>query len=173
MELCGIAHYTMRGHVVVDEQEDFDTWLAQQTTWAEIQSIPLGDPVAGKTAYATCAACHGQQGEGNVAMNAPGLAELPPWYIERQIEHFKDVIRDSYSDEATFMNVVVIERFFPDRSVRIHNFTITESTPEGALTTRLTDREELAAAIEHHVGIPADIVREAVEGIALEAGIYS
>jgi cytochrome c oxidase subunit 2 len=95
MELCGIAHYTMRGHVVVDEQEDFYIWLAQQPTWAEIQSIPAGDPIAGKTAYATCAACHGQQGGGNIAMNAPGLAELPPWYIERQIEHFKEGIRGS------------------------------------------------------------------------------
>lgn len=90
-----------------------------------------------------------------------------------QIEIFNDVIRDSYSDEATFMNVVVVERFSPDRSVRFHNFTLTESTPEGATTTRLADREELAAAVEHHIGIPADIVREAVEGTALEADIHS
>jgi arylamine N-acetyltransferase len=92
--------------------------------------------------------------------------------VPRQIQHFSDVIRDSYSDAATFMNVVVIERFFSDRSLRFHNFTLTESMPEGATTTRLADREELAAAVEHHIGIPADIVREAVEGIALEADIY-
>ncbi len=90
-----------------------------------------------------------------------------------QIEHFNDVIRDSYNDAATFMNVVVIERFFPDRSLRIHNFTLTESTSDGAITTRLADRQELIDAVERHVGIPADIVREAVEGIALEADIYS
>lgn len=93
MELCGIAHYTMRGHVVVDEQEDFDQWMSQQQTWNEIQSIPPGDPIAGKASYATCAACHGQQGEGNLAMNSPNLAILQPWYITRQINHFKDGIR--------------------------------------------------------------------------------
>jgi len=70
-------------------------------------------------------------------------------------------------------NVVVIERFFPDRSLRFHNFTLTESTPEGATTTRLADRDQLIDAVEHHVGIPAEIVREAVEDIALEADIYS
>jgi len=90
-----------------------------------------------------------------------------------QIEHFNDVIRDSYSDSATFMNVVVIERFFSDRSVRFHNFTLTESTPEGATITRLANREDLVDAVEHHIGIPADIVHEAVQGIALEADIYS
>ncbi len=93
--------------------------------------------------------------------------------VPRQIEIFNDVIRESYNDAATFMNVVVIERFSPDRSVRFHNLTLTESTPEDAITTPLTDREELAAAVEHHIGIPADIVREAVEGIALKADIYS
>ncbi len=93
--------------------------------------------------------------------------------VPRQIQHFNDVIRDSYSDAATFMNVVVIERFFSDRSVRFHNFTLTDSTPDDATTTRLADREELVVAVEHRVGIPADIVREAVEGIALEADIYS
>ena len=39
--------------------------------------LPLGaqaaDAAAGKGAYAVCAACHGQNGEGNVAMNAPKL----------------------------------------------------------------------------------------------------
>ncbi len=93
--------------------------------------------------------------------------------VPRQIEHFNDVIRDSYSDAATFMNVVVIERFFSDRSLRFHNFTLTESTSDGAITTRLADREELVDAIEHHVGIPANIVREAVEDITLEVDIYS
>ncbi len=28
-ELCGIAHHTMRGAVVVDEQADFDAWVAR------------------------------------------------------------------------------------------------------------------------------------------------
>jgi cytochrome c oxidase subunit II len=93
MELCGTAHYAMRGYVVVDQQKDFDGWLARQQTWSDMQAIPAGDPVAGKASFATCAACHGQQGEGNVAMNAPSLAVLSPWYIARQIEHFKQGIR--------------------------------------------------------------------------------
>ena len=120
---------------------------------------------------------HPQDGRGRSRMDHFHNGQLIHGYVVKpapcQIEIFNNVIRDSYTDAATFMNVVVIERFFPDRSLRIHNFTLTESTPEGALTTRLADHEELVDAVEHHIGIPADIVREAVEDIALEADIYS
>jgi arylamine N-acetyltransferase len=91
----------------------------------------------------------------------------------REIDHFAEVIRDSYSDAATFMNVVVVELFFPDRSVRFHNFTLTESTPDSSTTTHLADREELVEAIEHHCGFPSEIVREAIADIGLEGEIYT
>jgi N-hydroxyarylamine O-acetyltransferase len=91
----------------------------------------------------------------------------------RSIGNFEEVIRESYRESATFMNVLVVERFFTGRSVRVHNFSLTESTADRATTTRLTDREELVDAVEHHIGIPAGIVREAIEGIALESDIYS
>jgi len=99
MELCGIAHYAMRGHVVVDEADDFEQWLDAQSTWSDIQDIPPGDPVAGRAAYATCAACHGQQGEGNRAMNAPRLAGLPDWYIARQLDYYRQGIRGAHEED--------------------------------------------------------------------------
>ena len=91
----------------------------------------------------------------------------------RGIAHFADIIRDSYSDQANFMNAVVIERFFPDRSIRIHNFTVTESTREGSTTTVLTDKQEITKAIEHNCGFPPEIVRDVITGLAMEADIYS
>lgn len=57
------------------------------------QPILAADAAAGKSAYAVCAACHGQQGEGNVAMNAPKLAGQEPWYLERQLAAFRDGLR--------------------------------------------------------------------------------
>lgn len=93
MELCGIAHYAMRGYVVVDEQADFDDWMGQQKTWSDIKGMPPGDAVAGKSQYTVCASCHGQNGEGNEAMNAPRLAGLQTWYVERQLNYYKQGIR--------------------------------------------------------------------------------
>lgn len=92
-ELCGIAHHAMRGRVVVDEQADFEAWLDAQPTFAETQQVADGDPAAGQALYAPCAACHGQQGEGNAALNAPQLAGQGEWYLKRQLEYYKQGIR--------------------------------------------------------------------------------
>lgn len=45
--------------------------------------------------YQTCAACHGAQGEGNAALNAPALAGQGAAYLERQLQHFKTGVRGS------------------------------------------------------------------------------
>ena len=99
MELCGIAHYAMRGYVVVDEQNDFDNWIEQQKTWGEIKGMAPADPVAGKSQYTICASCHGQNAEGNMAMNAPRLAGLQTWYIERQLRYYQQGIRGAHDDD--------------------------------------------------------------------------
>ena len=52
-----------------------------------------GDIQAGKSAYALCISCHGANGEGNKALNAPIIAGLPDWYVERQLNNFKRGIR--------------------------------------------------------------------------------
>ena len=95
-ELCGIGHHTMRGHVVVEEQEAFDKWLDAQPTYAEIVAKAPGDPSAGASLYAVCTACHGAQGEGNPLLNAPKLAGQGAWYMKRQLEYFKKGIRGSH-----------------------------------------------------------------------------
>ncbi|CAA0116514.1 Alternative cytochrome c oxidase subunit 2 [Halioglobus japonicus] len=136
MELCGIAHYTMRGSVVVDEQPDFERWLAQQPTWRELQAIPPGDPIAGQASYATCAACHGQQAEGNLAMNAPSLAILPDWYIARQIEHFKHGIRGANEADEYGRQMAPMANMLPDAAaIRNVNAYIATLEPVAATAT--------------------------------------
>lgn len=34
-KICGASHYNMQMKIVVDTQEDFDAWFAQQKTLAE------------------------------------------------------------------------------------------------------------------------------------------
>ncbi|MFZ2509218.1 MAG: cytochrome c oxidase subunit II, partial [Steroidobacteraceae bacterium] len=43
-ELCGLAHFAMRGRVVVDTQEAYDAWLAAQPTFAGTQRLAAADP---------------------------------------------------------------------------------------------------------------------------------
>jgi len=99
-ELCGIGHFAMRGAVVVDEQDDFDNWLAQQPTFAEQNSRVAGNAAAGSAQYAVCAACHGQQGEGIKQMNAPKIAGQSDWYLKRQILSYKNGLRGAHQDDT-------------------------------------------------------------------------
>lgn len=52
-----------------------------------------GDVERGEQLYASCAACHGADGQGNQALNAPRLAGQSDWYLVRQLEAFKAGIR--------------------------------------------------------------------------------
>lgn len=58
-------------------------------------SVPAmaADAAAGKAAYAICAACHGAEGQGNLAMNAPRLAGQEGWYLKRQMDAFRTGLR--------------------------------------------------------------------------------
>jgi cytochrome c oxidase subunit 2 len=98
-ELCGIGHFVMRGKIVVDEQADYDAWLATQPTYADTLATPAGDAAAGKNQYAACAACHGQNGEGNQQLNAPKLAGQEGWYLAHQINAYKSGMRGTHQDD--------------------------------------------------------------------------
>lgn len=119
-ELCGIAHFAMRGRVVVDEQADFDAWIAEQPTYADTLERAVGDPEAGAATYAVCTACHGAEGEGNEALNAPKIAGQEPWYLKRQIRLYQQGIRGADPDDvygmqmAPMANTVTSEQALAD-----------------------------------------------------------
>jgi len=95
-ELCGIGHFAMRGQVEVVEQDRFDAWLAEQPTYGELADRAPANAAAGAGLYALCTACHGAQGEGNPTLNAPRLAGLEAWYLERQLQQFKGGARGTH-----------------------------------------------------------------------------
>ncbi len=52
-----------------------------------------GNVEAGKSVYVTCQACHGEKGEGNQDLFAPSLVNLESWYLERQLNNFRNGLR--------------------------------------------------------------------------------
>lgn len=54
---------------------------------------------AGARLYASCAACHGKQAEGNASLRAPALAGLDEAYLLRQLQHFRAGVRGSHPDD--------------------------------------------------------------------------
>jgi len=129
-QLCGIAHFAMRGRVVVDEERAFQSWLSNQPTYSETRAQVAGNAVAGQAIYAACSACHGPRAQGNQTLNAPKLSSQAGWYLATQLRHFKQGIRgasdqDIYAkqmipmaatlaDDTAISNVVAYINSLPD-----------------------------------------------------------
>ena len=91
--------------MVVASPEAEENLIAYIATFPAVDSSPTisGDVAAGKTAYAVCAACHGQQAEGNEQMGGPRLAGQDDWYVIRQISNYQKGLR-GYDAKDVFGN---------------------------------------------------------------------
>ena len=79
-----------------------------------------GNVERGRALYFTCSTCHGTEGQGRWGTNAPRLAGMSDWYLERQLRNFKSGRRgshpeDLYGDQMnTVANVLVGENAIKD-----------------------------------------------------------
>jgi cytochrome c553 len=55
-------------------------------------SLP-GNPKAGAMLYATCGACHGDNGAGNQDLGAPRIAGVDDWYLATELRKFRSGVR--------------------------------------------------------------------------------
>ena len=53
----------------------------------------------GEELFETCAPCHGANGVGNPEIAAPGIAGLPQWYVETQLQGFQAGFRGEHADD--------------------------------------------------------------------------
>jgi cytochrome c oxidase subunit 2 len=79
-EYCGVGHYNMRGHMIVEEQDAFDQWLKNQPTFAQTLATaakPSRDSVLEKGRQLAqnlgCSACHSQDGSASLGPGWKGL----------------------------------------------------------------------------------------------------
>ncbi|MDT8399108.1 MAG: c-type cytochrome [Pseudomonadales bacterium] len=77
-------------------------------------AMAAGDAARGKTLYATCGACHGPNGEGMQALNAPALAGQADWYIIRQLQNFKSGIRGTNPKDIFGMQMAPMAMTLPN-----------------------------------------------------------
>ena len=98
-ELCGTAHFAMRGSVVVESDSDFRSWLDSYPTHAEVVAAPAGDPAGGQALYALCTACHGPEGQDNPILNSPKISGQSDWYLKRSLQQYKSGVRGTHEDD--------------------------------------------------------------------------
>ncbi len=137
-ELCGLGHFTMRGRVVVDTQEDYDAWRDSLMTFKEISAVESGDALMGQAAYPVCATCHGSQGEGVVALNSPKLSGQAGWYLETQLRNFKNGVRGAHEDDEFGRQMAPMAALLADeaaiRNMAAYISTLPEHTSDTSLS---------------------------------------
>ncbi|POP53932.1 c-type cytochrome [Zhongshania marina] len=79
-----------------------------------LQALQHSTAADGKALYAACAACHGAEGEGNVALNAPSLVNQQDWYLERQLLGFRSGLRGSDPKDGYGAQMQAIAKTLPD-----------------------------------------------------------
>lgn len=53
----------------------------------------------GEELYQACAFCHGAQGQGRQRLDAPALAGMESWYVERQLHNFDGGVRGMHAED--------------------------------------------------------------------------
>ena len=87
----------------------------------------------------------------------------------RELTEFDSPIADSYGEDATFMNSLLLARYTDERSVVIHNLTVTVTesrTPTRTVTWTLGGTRDLAPVVSEHFGILADVTDAVVDSMS-------
>jgi cytochrome c oxidase subunit 2 len=79
---------------------DVSAFLATLPTHDPEPLLEGGDPEKGKQYYATCSACHGQNGEGNEQLGSPPLRGSSDWYLKTQLSNFKAGVRGANPNDG-------------------------------------------------------------------------
>jgi cytochrome c553 len=59
----------------------------------------------GADLFRLCSICHGDNAAGNEAVGAPSIAGMPDWYLEAQLEQFRDGNRGTHIDDIMGMRM--------------------------------------------------------------------
>jgi len=80
----------------------------------------------------------------------------------RQFREFEKPIADSFREDQTFMNALLVARFSPQSSLVIRNLTVTEYGPNSITSRDLGSLDDAARSISDGFAIPRAVVKEAM-----------
>ena len=85
-----------------------------------------------------CAACHGVQGEGVVALNSPRLSGQQGWYLETQLRNFKHGVRGVHEDDEYGQQMAPMAAILADDAAIRNMAAYLTTLPEHARETTLS-----------------------------------
>jgi arylamine N-acetyltransferase len=91
----------------------------------------------------------------------------------RHLGEFKHIIDDSFGRDSTFMNTLLMVRFFPDCSLVLHNLTLIESRGTQSRSQALKSRDDLIRAIHEHFSISRELSEPLIMRMELSGDAWS
>lgn len=89
MDIEGMEMQPMAAILTEEQIDDVVAWAG---SWDYVPAAPTisgGNVERGKQLFQACVMCHGDQAQGNQAMNAPALQGQNDWYLVTQLKNFK------------------------------------------------------------------------------------
>ncbi len=114
-DIEGIAMQPMAAKLTDESIADIVQWVGSWT-YIPAEITVEGDAARGQQLYAACAACHGQQAEGNEALGAPALAGQNDWYLVTQLKNFMADYRGHHPDDSFGQQMRTMSRTLGDES---------------------------------------------------------
>jgi len=106
----------------------------RETASADLVSpVPAGLVAEGKVLYASCAACHGMNAEGNETMNSPALANGDDWYLYRQLMNFKKGWRGTAPRDTFGLQMSTMAKMLVDSTAVSHVVAYIKTLPPVSL----------------------------------------
>ncbi|WP_246864647.1 c-type cytochrome [Spongiibacter thalassae] len=113
MQMQAIAK-TLPDDAAVDAVVAYISGLGKKAAEATL----TGNAKRGADYYSNlCGACHGPAAEGNDILQAPALAGVDDWYLQRQYEHFQQGIRGASEDDKYGYQMAMMANTLPSTEV--------------------------------------------------------
>jgi arylamine N-acetyltransferase len=84
----------------------------------------------------------------------------------KSISDFEYVIKESFRESATFLNALLLVKYYSNLSIMIHNYSFVESKPASFNLVKIHNKSELIDNIVHYFKIPNEIVTESVNFVS-------
>ncbi|MGH0032734.1 MAG: c-type cytochrome [Myxococcota bacterium] len=88
-DLGGLRMYPMSRSLRSDEDIAAVAAYVASLPVPDLEPTIEGDAAKGQASYATCQACHGPEGAGNEALNAPRLTHTSDWYLVQALRKYQ------------------------------------------------------------------------------------
>lgn len=104
-------------------------WLAA-TAVCQVAANEPSVATATAAEFGFCTVCHGTQGNGNPAIQAPKIAGIQPWYLKQELQRFRGKLRGTQSGDVSGMEMQPVAMQLNDPAIEAVTAYVSSFSPQ-------------------------------------------